>query len=69
MNRLNALKGIVELNQVVLNTFLNKYPNVNGHSNIEEAIVKDYDGFIIATPAKDTLWDCGYYECSKTCPY
>ena len=52
LNRLNALKGIVELNQVVLNTFLNKYPNVNGHSNIEEAIVKDYDGFIIATPAK-----------------
>ena len=52
LKRLNVLKGIVELNHKILNTFLNRYPDVNGHSNIEEALVEDYDGFIIATPAK-----------------
>ncbi len=52
LNRLNALKGIVELDHKVLNAHLNKYPNVKGHSNIEEALIEDYDGFTIATPAK-----------------
>ncbi len=52
LNRLNALKGIVELDYNILKTFTNKYPDVNGHSNIESALNEDYDGFIIATPAK-----------------
>ena len=52
LNQLNVLKGIVELDCDILNTFLNKYPNVNGYSKIEDALNEDYDGFIIATPAK-----------------
>lgn len=52
LNRLNALKGIVELDCNILKTSIDKYPDVNGHSNIESALNEDYDGFIIATPAK-----------------
>ena len=52
LNRLNVLKGIVEIDSDILNTCLNKYPDVNGHSKIEDALNEDYDGFTIATPAK-----------------
>ena len=52
LNQLNVLKGIVELDCDILNTFLNKYPDINGYSKIEDALNEDYDGFIIATPAK-----------------
>ena len=52
LNRLNVLKGIVELDNDILNTYIKKYPEVNGHLKIEDALNEDYDGFIIATPAK-----------------
>ena len=52
LNSLNALKGVVELDSVILESTLNTYPKINGHTSIEEAIFEDYDGFIIATPAK-----------------
>ncbi len=52
LNRLNVLKGIVELDTKILKHFLNKYPGVQGYSSIEDALLGDYDGFIIATPAK-----------------
>ncbi len=52
LNRLNALKGIVELDKNKLENLLNKYPGVQGYSSIENALLGDYDGFIIATPAK-----------------
>ena len=52
LNRLNALKGIVEHDNDILNTILKKYANVNGHLKIEDALIEDYDGFVIATPAK-----------------
>lgn len=52
LNRLNVLRGIVELDAKILKTFLNKYPGVQGYSSIEDALLGDYDGFIIATPAK-----------------
>ena len=52
LKRLNALKGIVELDDNILKNFLNKYPGVQGYSSIEDALLGDYDGFIIATPAK-----------------
>ena len=52
LDRLNALKGIVENDKNVLKTIIKKYANVNGHLNIEDALNEDYDGFIIATPAK-----------------
>ena len=52
LNSLNALKGVVELDSVILESTLKTYPQIKGHTSIEEAILKDYDGFTIATPAK-----------------
>lgn len=60
LNRLNVLKGIVEHDNDTLNTFIKKYPEVNGHLKIEDALNEDYDGFIIATPAKT------HFEIAKT---
>ena len=59
LSQLNVLSGIVEQDKATLKMFLKKYPGVNGHSNIEEALVKDYDGYTIATPAKT------HYEIAK----
>ena len=39
LNRLNVLKGIVELDHKILNGFLNRYPDVNVYPNIEEALI------------------------------
>lgn len=52
LSRLNVLKGIVELDVNILENILNKYPGIKGHSGIKEALLEDYDGFTIATPAK-----------------
>ena len=52
LSRLNALKGVVELDDNILKSLLNEYKGIQVHSNIEDALVEDYDGFIIATPAK-----------------
>tara|TARA_Y100000591_G_scaffold322271_1_gene338423 strand:- start:9114 stop:10082 length:969 start_codon:yes stop_codon:yes gene_type:complete len=52
LDRLNALKGIVEHDNHTLKTIIKKYDNVNGHLKIEDALIEDYDGFVIATPAK-----------------
>ena len=52
LNRLNVLKGIVEVDDNILKTLLKKYPGVKGHLAIVEALLEDYDAFIIATPAK-----------------
>ena len=60
LSQLNVLKGIVELDLNILKNILNKYPGVNGHSSIEDALLKDYDGFTIATPAKT------HFEIAKT---
>ena len=60
LSQLNVLRGIVEQDKATLKMFLNKYPGVNGHSKIEEALLKDYDGYTIATPAQT------HFEIAKT---
>ena len=52
LSKLNSLSGVVEVDDKKLKSRLNKYPNVQGYKNIEDALLEDYDGFIIATPAK-----------------
>ena len=52
LSQLNVLRGIVEEDKAILKILLNKYPGVSGHSSIEDALLKDYDGYTIATPAK-----------------
>lgn len=50
--RLNSLKGIVEVNNEVLESNLNIYPEVKGYPSVLDALKDNYDGFVIATPAK-----------------
>ena len=52
LSQLNVLRGIVEQDKATLEILLNKYPGVCGHSSIEDALLKNYDGYTIATPAK-----------------
>jgi len=52
LNKLNVLKGVVEIDDNILKSCLNTYSGVTGHLNIQDALLKDYDGFTIATPAK-----------------
>ena len=52
LNSLNVLKGVVEFDAVTLKSIINTYPKIKGHTSVEDAILEDYDGFTIATPAK-----------------
>jgi len=52
LHKINALKGIVEVDEDVLNSYIEVYPDVVGHLDIKDALLENYDGFIIATPAK-----------------
>ena len=49
---LNSLRGIVEVNNEVLESNLNIYPKVKGYPCVHDALKDNYDGFVIATPAK-----------------
>ena len=60
LSKLNALKGIVEIKNNILNSILNEYPGIKIHSDIQNALLEDYDGFVIATPAKT------HFEIAKT---
>ncbi len=46
------LEGIVEVDSSRLRSLLEKYPSINGHGSIEEALVHGYDGYVVATPAE-----------------
>ena len=60
LSKLNALKGIVEIKNNILNSILDEYPEIKIHSDIQNALLEDYDGFVIATPAKT------HFEIAKT---
>lgn len=49
---LNCLGGIVENNSDRLDFFKFKFPETDFHSNIDTAISKNYDGFVVATTAE-----------------
>ena len=52
LHYLNALKGVVELNIATLSALDKRYPGIQLHNSIKDALLYDYDGYIIATPAK-----------------
>ena len=54
LERLNALNGIVEIDKTILESVLTMYPNVKGYSNLNDALVDDYDGFIIGSGIQGT---------------
>ena len=49
--RLNALGGIVDLNENILDSMVSAYPKVRKHVNVSDSLIVNYDGFVIATPA------------------
>lgn len=56
LNGLNNLSGIVDSDQKRLQDLTSKYPSINFHTSVEEALTSDYDGYIVATTA-DTHFD------------
>jgi UDP-2-acetamido-3-amino-2,3-dideoxy-glucuronate N-acetyltransferase len=51
LNGLNALGGIVESDNMVLDSLNTAYPNIPCFKNIEDALREDFDGYTVATPA------------------
>jgi UDP-2-acetamido-3-amino-2,3-dideoxy-glucuronate N-acetyltransferase len=52
LNNLGFLKGIVEQDQKILTEFSSSYPEVKVFTDTKKAIIEDFDGFIVATPAE-----------------
>lgn len=52
LHGLGNLAAIVESDETVLETFIDKYPGVKGYTNLKDAIADDYDGYTVATPAE-----------------
>ena len=59
LHELGALGGIVDSDERSLELSLRKYEGSNGYLNIDEALIGDYDGYTIATPAET------HYELAK----
>jgi UDP-2-acetamido-3-amino-2,3-dideoxy-glucuronate N-acetyltransferase len=51
LHGLNALGGIVESNKMVLDSLKTAYPNVQCFNNLSDALLEDFDGYTVATPA------------------
>lgn len=56
--QMNCLAAIVESNQLRLNELLALYPNVQGFTNLDDAVAIGFDAYTIATPA-GTHYDIG----------
>ena len=52
LHELKALKGIVDSNQETLKSYSKKYSNIYIHDSLEDAFKKNYDAFIVSTPAE-----------------
>lgn len=52
LHELGALKGIVDSNQEVLSLYLKRYSNIYTHDSLEHALKKNYDAYIVSTPAE-----------------
>ena len=52
LHDIGCLAGIAERNEDVLLEFSKNYPGVRTFTRYKEAIIEDFDGFTVATPAK-----------------
>ena len=52
LHSLNALGGIVDINQDVLLSFKDNYPEAKLYTSVEEALEDNFDGFTVATPVE-----------------
>ena len=51
LHSLNVLGGIVESDIMVLDSLKTAYPNVQCFNNLSDALLEDFDGYTVATPA------------------
>ena len=51
LNSMNCLGGIVEEDLNALNSIKKAYPQSKFFDNVEKAILSDFDGFVVSTPA------------------
>jgi len=51
LNELHSLGGVVDLDDGILKLYKKAYPGIKTHTKIEDALVEDYDGYTVATPA------------------
>jgi UDP-2-acetamido-3-amino-2,3-dideoxy-glucuronate N-acetyltransferase len=51
LHGLNALGGIVESDNMVLDSLKTAYPNIQCFNNLSDALLEDFDGYTVATPA------------------
>ena len=52
LEKLESLGGVVDLDSNVLKKISNQYKYIKLHSSLEDALLTNYDGYVIATPAK-----------------
>tara|TARA_B100000519_G_scaffold18677_1_gene13622 strand:+ start:4589 stop:5548 length:960 start_codon:yes stop_codon:yes gene_type:complete len=50
--KLGVLKGVVDLDNKLIESYVTDYPDVSYFEDIDIALKEDYDGFTIATPAE-----------------
>ena len=59
LNQLNCLEGIVDKDDIQLNHFKEKYPNIKVYNRVDDALNDNYDGYVVATNAHS------HFEISK----
>jgi len=52
LHKLGALAGIVDTSKSLFSDFSKHYPGVKTYLNIDDALIDDFDGFTVATPAE-----------------
>ena len=59
LHGLGCLKAVVDPKKDLLKNNINLYPGINVYTSLEKALLENYDGYVVATPA-DT-----HYEIAK----
>ena len=52
LGRLGALGAVVDKNKNLLSQYKKEYPHIGVFTNLDEALERNFDGFIVATPAE-----------------
>ena len=52
LDQLQSLEGIVEIDDNTIKVLSKNYPNIKFHKSISDSLKENYDGFVVATPAK-----------------
>ena len=76
LDKLGVLGAVVEKDESLLSNFKKKYSYIDSFKSIDESFEKDFDGYIIATPAethfelaKKIMCCSGDFQSSHTARY